>query len=383
MRLSNFIRSNIEVITNDWESFARTLAPSKNITRRILRDHIKEILNFIIKDIDAPQTVLSQIEKSKTHGSKVDGISAAEAHANLRLAIGFNVAELAAEYRALRANITKLWTNEWTSIDPSDFTDLVRFNEAIDQELMESIVKFKEKIERAKDVFIGILSHDLRSPLGAISMSSQLILEGKLNEKQTSLAVAQIKASSEHMGQMITDLLDLTRINLGAGIPITKTQMDISITGKKVVEEIKAAYPNSVILFESTGNVEGLWDSSRIAQVFSNLIINAIQHGSDNLPITVKVTGKSDEVIISVHNVGNPIPKGSLLIIFNNLARLVKDGEKPKESSSLGLGLYITREIVTSHGGNIHVTSSHKDGTTFTVYLPRGLRQIQKFQAAA
>ena len=293
MRLSDFIRANMEQIINEWEDFARTLPAAHDMSPSALRDHIKEILEFVMRDMDTHQTALSQSEKSKGHGPDDGGSkdSAAQTHAELRSKSGFDVDQLATEYRALRASIIKLWTSKWTTVNPDDLSDLIRFNESIDQALMESIVRFKEKIEHSKDMFIGILSHDLRNPLAAILMSSQLLLEGKLNEEQIAFSSSQIKTSAERIGQMITDLLDLTRINLGTGISITKAPMDIGITARQVIEEIQAANPDSVISFESTGNLEGIWDHAHMSQVFSNLIGNAIQHGSNESPITITATG--------------------------------------------------------------------------------------------
>lgn len=385
MRISDFINTNMEQIIKEWELFARTLPAAYDMNSVALKDHVKQILKFIMRDVETPQTALSQSNKSKGRGPEEGGgnDSAAQIHADLRSESGFDMPQLAAEYRALRASIIKLWTREWTKVKPEYLADLIRFNESIDQALMESTVRFKERVEHSKDMFIGILSHDLRNPLGAILMSSQLLLEGRLDKEQIYLSSSQIKTSAERMNKMITDLLDLTRINLGTGIPVTKSLMDISVTIRQVVEEIQAAHPNRVIFFEATGNAQGVWDSSRIAQVFSNLIGNAIRYGFDESPITINVTETSNEFIISVHNEGILIPKDKLVTIFDNLTQVVKEGEEQKESTGLGLGLYIAKEIVIAHSGKINATSSKKYGTTFTVQLPRDAHQSQDFQVAA
>lgn len=378
MRLSDFILANAEQIIVEWEKFAVTLPVAHNMNRVDLRDHIKEILEFVVQDIDCYQSALGQSEKSKGRGPEAGGRvdSAAQTHASLRSSSGFDMAEMASEYRALRASIVKLWMSELSKLEQLEAMDLIRFNEAIDQALMESVARFKDKIDTSKDMFIGILGHDLRTPLGAIAMSSQLLLgEGDLNEEQISL-VSQIENSAERMNQMITDILDLTRITLGSGIPITPNIMDMGSVGRQSVEEVEAFHSNRTISFEAIGNLEGQWDSARISQVFSNLISNAVQHGFKKSPIAVKVTGQPDEIIITVHNEGIPIPQANLETIFNSLTRVVKKGETQKETTSLGLGLYIAKEIVIAHGGTIDVTSSEKEGTTFTVRLPRVYKQV-------
>lgn len=373
MRLSDFIRANMEPIINEWEIFARTLPAIQDMNRATLRDHAKEILEFIARDIDAPQTALGQSEKSKGHGPEEGGSkdSAAQTHADLRSVHGFDIVQLTAEYRALRASVIKLWMQQWTKVELPDLLDLIRFNESIDQALMESVVRFKEKIAYSKDMFIGILSHDLRTPLNAILMSSQILSDEEGLSEDQDFLISQIDMSVERMNKMITDLLDLTRINLGTGIPIRPCTINIGATSTHAIEEIQAAYPDLRIVFNTTGNLDGIWDNARIGQVFSNLIGNARQHGLKNSPINVRVTGKTDKIIISVHNAGRPIPPSKLEKIFDSLTSVTENRDTHQESTSLGLGLYITKEIVIAHGGKIDVTSLEKEGTTFTVHLPR------------
>lgn len=374
MKLSDFIRTCMEEIIHEWETFARTLPITEDMNRTALRDHAKQILKFVVRDIDTPQTASTQDKKSKGQGPEEGGStdSAAQTHADLRLESGFDIAELASEYRALRASVIKLWTKTLRQAAMADLWDLIRFNEAIDQALMESIIRFQEKMEYSRDMFIGILSHDLRNPLSAIMMASQMLLEeDTLNEEQISLTL-QIENSGERMKKMITDLLDITRINLGTGIPISRASTDIGKAGKKIAEEMQTAHPNHTIFFEATGDLKGEWDSARIAQIFSNLIGNAVQYGFKKSPIALTVTGRPDEVRISVHNEGIPIPQANLKTIFNSLTRVVRKNEA--ETMSLGLGLYITKEIVVAHGGKIDVTSSEQEGTTFIVQLPRGYK---------
>ncbi len=371
--LSDFIKSNSEKIISEWEAFARTLPAAQNMNRIALRDHSQEILNFIARDIESNQTASQQSKKSKGLGPEEGGSkdSAAQTHAKLRSESGFDMVQMASEYRALRASIIKLWTREWIQVEPTDLSDLIRFNEAIDQALMESVISFKEKVEYSKDMFIGILSHDLRNPLGAIATSCELLLaKGGLSEEQVSLA-SQIETSTKRISQMIADLMDLTRITLGTGIPISVVPMDIGVVAKQAVDEIQAFYPDRVILFIKTGNLEGTWDNIRILQIFSNLIGNAVKYGMENSPISVTITGKPEEITIEIHNEGKAIPPDKMSAIFDSFTRIVKEGEKRDVSTGLGLGLYIAKEIVIAHGGKIAVTSSEKEGTIFTVRLPR------------
>ena len=278
---------------------------------------------------------------------------------------------MVSEYRALRASVIKLWSAANKQMDSADMQDIIRFNEAIDQELAESISHYSKKVNYSKDLFMGVLSHDLRSPLNVISLSAQLLLEmGNINERQKIL-VTQISESTSRIVILVDDLLDVTHARFGSGVAIFRSDMDMGIVGKQIVAEFKAVNPSRNILINVTGDVEGKWDKARIGQVFSNLISNAVQYSFKDSPITVTVKGEPDEVIISVHNKGLPIPMEKLATLFDSLTRAVNDEGEHSLEINLGLGLYITREIVETHGGMINVTSNKDDGTIFTARFPK------------
>jgi len=371
VRLADFIHENTEQIVSEWATFARTLTPAANdMTPLALRDHIQEILDFIVSDIKSPETGFEQIEKSQGGKERSSITTAAETHAALRLAGGFDIDQMVSEYRALRASVIKLWSAH-TEMNNTDVIDLTRFNESIDQELAESVSHYTKKVSYSKDLLMGILSHDLRTPLGAISMSSQLILNmGGLGERQT-LLTKQIFDSASRITAIINDLLDVTRARFGSGLPVIRTPMDMGFVAKQLVDEMRVANPTRSIVLEVSGDVKGEWDKARIGQVFSNLIGNAIQYSFKDSPIAVTIKGRPEEVILSVHNQGLPIHPEKIGTIFDSLTRAVTDEGDHPEAVNLGLGLYITKEIIDSHGGKIDVTSSEDTGTTFTVRFPR------------
>jgi signal transduction histidine kinase len=374
MRLSDFIRENKHSIIGEWESFARTLSPAAHMTTLQLRDHIEKILSFIADDLESPQTAGQQI--SKSHG-KNDSLevedSAAEIHGNIRHDEGFDIVQMVSEYRALRSSVIKLWTTASNRIlSDKDVVDLTRFNESIDQALAESIVKFNQKVDYSKDLLLGVLGHDIRSPLGAMHMCAQLIPKvGALNAKQQELA-SQIIDSGARISDIISTLLDLTRARVGMGLPILKAPMDIGVMGRKVVDEMQIQHPDRSIVLEIAGDGRGEWDSTRIGQLFSNLIGNAVQYGTKTAPINVLIKGEPLELIISVHNDGVPISPRQLTTLFNSFIRGESDGNQAGGvTSNLGLGLFITKEIVIAHEGTIKVISNEKEGTTFSVHLPK------------
>ncbi len=378
MRLAAFIRSNTPQIVCEWERFARTLTPAADsMSPLALRDHIQEILDFITHDIEAAQTETEQIEKSHGKKDQNETPSAAETHASLRHAGGFNMDQMVAEYRALRASVIKLWDAQLNDITRKDILDLTRFNEAIDQALVESIYQYSEQLDHSRDLFLGILSHDLRSPLATMHMSAELALKigtEQMNERQVML-ISQITDCSDRAMSMVNYLLDLTQARLGSGIPIIRKPMDMAFVSKQLVDEMRTSYPERIFNLDITGNTEGEWDKPRMGQIFSNLLGNAIQYSFRDSPITVAVTGRESEVILSVHNEGQPISPASLHRIFESLIR-VEDSKNPQTITNLGLGLFITKEIVEAHKGTIGVTSSEKQGTEFTIHLPRSLSHV-------
>ena len=373
MRLAAFIRKDEQPIIKQWELFARTLAPaSDDMSPRNLRNHIKEILTFITDDIESPQTESDRVKKSE--GKKLGNVehSAAEIHASLRQAGGFSMDQMVAEFRALRASVTKLWEAQLMEVTKVDISDFTRFNESIDQAMTEAISYYTNTSDHSRDLFLGVLSHDLRSPIGTMKMSAQLALNiGALNERQMML-MSQIIASSGRATEIIDHLLDLTRARLGSGLQIIKKDMDMAFVSRQLVDEMRAMHPRRTFRLEISGETEGRWDKARIGQVLSNLLGNAVQYGFKDLPIGITIKGDPEAVLVAVHNDGVPIAPNVTESIFDCLTR--GGGDKISnfsESTNLGLGLYITKKIVSAHGGTIGVTSSEKNGTTFTAVFPR------------
>jgi len=374
LRLADFIRLNVEPIVAEWISFAMTRTPaSDNMTRLALQDHIHQILQFIADDIEAPQTKNEQVDKSQGLGPS-DGLvaqSAAEIHAALRLTDGFDLDQMVSEYRALRASVVKQWTARNQALAATDIEDLTRFNETIDQAVTESIAHYTKVINHSRNIFLGILGHDLRNPIGAASMAARAIVRmGAPDSRQTILA-SQIVNTTDRATEILNNLLDITRSAFGTEVPLVKAPMDMGELGLQLVDEMRTLSTGRRIEINIVGDVKGEWDRSRIGQVFSNLIGNAIQYSRDTTDVVVSVADHKQQVLISVHNAGDPIPADKLGTIFDSMVRGRASGSDAKGSTHLGLGLYITKKIVAAHGGEISVKSTADSGTTFTILLPR------------
>ena len=374
MRLADFIEGHCEPILAEWEAFAATSGPAgQSMDPAALRDHALAMLKIIVVDLRTPQTDAEEVEKSKGNSDSTPSVpdTPAEVHGSGRAQSGFSVGEMVSEYRALRASVIRLWVAECGSLGEDDLKDLMRFNEAIDQAMAESISRYTEDLDYSKEMFLAILGHDLRSPLGAVIMASQFMLDtGELVEPHLTLA-ARIARSARRMSQMVSDLLDFTRGSLGSGIPVTRAEMDLGLAVRDVVDEVISAQPDSKFQYNMSGNLRGAWDCARISQVVANLLGNAAEHGIPKSMIDVTAEGEEAEVIIRVHNFGLAIAPEELPALFSPYKR-VKPGSVPTvNTGSLGLGLYIAERIVTAHGGTIDVRSSSEAGTLFTVRLPR------------
>ncbi len=371
-RLPYFIKSNTAEIVNEWEAFARTLIPSADgMTPHALRDHIHQILAFVMSDMASYQTPAEQKEKSLGEKKQVRPVTAAQTHAALRFAGGFDIGQMVSEYRALRASVLKLWGNTDPVFDAEDIADMTRFNESIDQELAESVNFYTNKVAESREIVVGILSHDLRSPLQAIALSTELSLHmGQQNERQTMLS-KKVLECTHRMSALINDLLDVTRARFGAGLPVVRAMMNIGIVAEQIVAEVRVVHPHRMIELSTSGVLVGEWDKARIGQIFSNLLNNAMQYGSHSAPVRVGLKGDPKLVTLTVGNDGVPIPAEKIGTIFDPLTRVAADQDGIPTSGNLGLGLYITKEVVLAHGGTIKVTSSEVDGTMFTARLPR------------
>ena len=229
-------------------------------------------------------------------------------------------------------------------------------------------LELRERTEtlRLNEMFVAILGHDLRNPLGAI-LTAATLLQRSLKEEINQKATAQIVNSGKRMGRLIDDMLDLARARLAGGIALVRNPARLDEVVQRVVQEYQAGFPHCRIDVRTEGDAVGEWDADRLAQVAANLIGNAARHGDAAEPVRVHIDGtRSDAVVLSVANAG-VIPAEILSDIFNPFR-----GGHRREShgDGLGLGLYIVEQIVTAHRGEIGVQSADRH-TVFTVTIPR------------
>jgi signal transduction histidine kinase len=370
-RLGEFIGAHSAEILLAWDEFAATVShggqPLDQVT---LRDHAAEILSTIAHDLGQPQSSAEQDAKGKGQAPRSLLPTPAETHADFRMVAGFAVEAMITEYRALRASVLKIWSRHGGAVTPQDMTDLTRFNEAIDQAIAESVARYAQQTKRATDLFIGILGHDIRNPLGTIAISAEyLVRSGQLAPR----AAAPIMNATVRIRSIIEQVVDFTRAQADGVMPILRLPGNLADQVAKVIQETQVRHPSRTLRLESSGDFLGSWDEGRLGQLVSNLLANAILYGSPNSEVRVCMSATPQHVHLSVHNDGPAIPEADRERIFQPLERGLRGQKGPEHvPTGLGLGLYICQEIVRAHGGRIQVESSEEAGTTFSVSLPRG-----------
>lgn len=306
----------------------------------------------------------------------VEGAIHEEDRARLRTALAASLdpavrAPYGVEYRIRRASGEERWNAAWARpfFDGNvairlvgavlDVTERKRATEA-----MERDAAFRER-------FIAILAHDLRTPLTALRLGSQLLTRRAITEAVAKGLGLRIEATTGRMERMIADLLDFTRSRQGGGMPVTLAETDLEPICRSVVQEVELASPNRTITFESRGDTRGNWDAGRLEQIVSNLVSNAVDYSPESTKVRVTLSAEPDHVTLEVQNHGEVIPSTTLTALFDPFRRGASESTSSRRSRGLGLGLYIVDQIARAHRGHVSARSDAPSGTTFSVTLPR------------
>ena len=397
MRLADFILANVEPILAEWESFARGISPrGATADPAELRNEAGDILRATAVDMQSDQTAAQQAEKSKglsrrDHAS--DGLRrASSSHGTGRAVSGFDVSAVLAEYRALRASVLRLWRESGPSADARDLEDVTRFNESMDQSLTDAVRSFAEQIDcdrealfaseqasrrqaeaanRAKDLFLATLSHEMRTPLNAIAGWISILLHPEAGARRFQEGLKVIERNTRAQVQLIDDLLDMSRIVSGklrmnwepcelgevinAGVNATRTAAE----ARGIVLNVAVDSPTT----------DAVCDSGRIQQVVWNLVSNAVKFTPKGGRVDVTLSRANSSYQIQVADTGQGISPDVLPYVFDRFRQA--DSSMRRQSAGLGLGLSIVKYIVEAHGGNIDATSPGEGkGSMFTVVLP-------------
>lgn len=371
MNLSDFIEANLHRLIDDWSDYARKVSiDCVGLSEQQLRNSARDLLLQIAADMRKSQTSAEQHAKSWGERPASDSgfNEAAHEHADDRLSQGFGINDVVAEYRALRASVLSQWQQAPQSAALA-FQEMIRFNEAVDQMFAESVRQHAQRTERIRDLFAGVLAHDLLSPLGAILASQELLLHDEGLSSRSVRAVESIHRSAVQMKRMIDDLRVFTRTRLDDSLPTSFTPQNMGHLCSEAIEEVRASYPDAHIDLRLVGELSGTWDGDRIRQLVVNLLTNAVRYGAGQ--IVVEAQADHGQMTLTVSNEGNPIPTSAFPTLFDPLTRAALP-DRTGTAAGMGLGLYICQCIAQAHQGTIGVQSSER-GTTFTVQMPRSV----------
>jgi signal transduction histidine kinase len=261
----------------------------------------------------------------------------------------------------------------------SVFVDLYQRGERLKSQAMELSERRRIELEIAAAVefqqrLVGIVGHDIRSPLSALLATAKMLLSmGELTERQ-SKAIERIARSGVRIESIVQVLLDFATARIGGGIRVRRSEMDLHALLPRAVEELQQSHPGRPIHFSHEGDGLGEWDADRLMQVLVNLLDNALKYSPEGTRVDISTRGEPDAVVLEVHNSGEPIPPSLMPTIFEPFRRGAQSEQMVK--MSLGLGLYIVQEIVRAHGGDAEAHSTQESGTTFRIRLPRRANEV-------
>jgi sigma-B regulation protein RsbU (phosphoserine phosphatase) len=234
------------------------------------------------------------------------------------------------------------------------------------EKLRAAYLKAQQRATFAEQM-VAIVSHDLKNPLTAIKMATQMLSRSERPPRETTL-LGHIGQSTDRAERMISDLLDLALVRVGRGLAVNRAPADLQQLARQSVEELQVAFPAATWVHQASGEAVVMLDADRLQQAIGNLASNAVAYGDTSLPITVSCHIEEESVLLSVHNHGAPIPESASSALFEPMVRGVSESG---DLRSIGLGLFIVREIVAAHGGTVSLESTADTGTVFSLKLPR------------
>jgi signal transduction histidine kinase len=284
-QLATFLRQHGQAILDDWAHFACSLAhEGEPLDAQAARDHCPNILLAIVQALEQGQRPAGPYagEPSIEDAAR---ITASQVHAETRRLQGFSVDAIVSEYRALRASVLAHWRIGGGGTQARDTADLALFDESIEQAIAEAIGLYVRQTKTATDMFIGILGHDIRNPLGTILASAEyLVRSGQLSVG----TAAPILNAAARIHGIVEQTVDFSRAQSHGAIPVRRASNHLGQLLDKVIQETRVRHASRPLLYEGSGDLLGSWDEQRLAQVMSNLLENAIAYGSRHTPVTVR-----------------------------------------------------------------------------------------------
>lgn len=373
MRLHEFMRANIEAILAIWEQEfnhrTSTVNPMELGARRALT---RKILLGIASEIETG----SAVPFDSLLQAPIGGATSASNHGDQRLAIGYTLQQLQAEYRILRQVVTSEWMKVCRSWSMQEIVDMATFNAALDRALGASTSAYVAGLDRSRDLFIGVLGHDLRGPINAALMSIFIVGRDPALSEQSIAALSRSERSVRQMNDLVSELLDFVSGHFGLHRHLSVADISMTKICEEAISDAQIIYPHRQFVAKFGDDTLGRWDAHRIKQAVYNLLRNANEHGAAATPIVITTRGDEESVTVEVHNQGDPIPPLSLTRIFDPFTQASSGEANMHTKGSIGLGLFIVRDAAMLHDGHVSVDSTAEDGTVFRIELPRHPKAI-------
>ena len=369
--VAKLIEREHQVIMDNWEEeVVRKLAASQSAGKIALHDHLPNILDDIV-DILLRYDNIENPEEDEVYRKIID--SSSEHGRHRATTPNYTVEEIVREYIIFHQVITRL-------IDENKILDLEAINfikYLIETAILESVTSFSESLQEMQTKLIGTLAHDIRNPLSAARMATEMI-DYKDGEERLMKVKKMAFNSINRALEMIEGLLESISAKSGEGMMLKFSEGDIMQDVNTVYAEACEIYDEDINLFCTSKKITGVFDGTAIRRVLENLITNAIKYGDSLKPISIKVEDDQDMLSLSVHNYGNPIPLKKQKDIFKFLT---SDNENNStELQSWGIGLSLVKMVIEAHNGNIDLQSSESFGTEFKITLNKHANQPGKMR---
>jgi signal transduction histidine kinase len=357
---SELLKLKSEEIMKNWEARANAeVLPAFELESLALRDSLPELLNQIV---DALSTTIDRTEARKRWDRK-ESLRIGQKHGRERaISHNYTMDQMIFEYRILREVICDAMEEE-KILSPVSREVIVC---AIEQAVNDAATQFSETLKSIQERLASSLTHDLRGPITAAKLCSQLIIR-RPDDAELALSTATtISKSMDRLDVMIGELLDASMIRTGQTLPLRIEECDLTAIVNECAEELNLIY-NGRFLVQADTRVNGFWSKGGLRRIIDNLATNAVKYGTPNTKIAITVQQNKSNVGITVHNDGPPISKEDQNILFKEFRR-AKSAEGQK---GWGLGLTVVKGLAEAHHGSVRVDSDAGKGTSFIIEIPK------------
>lgn len=361
------LKKNIDKILSVWEKRVKQeVAAAQHQETIALRDSLPEYLEQLV---DALSNTIDRTS-ARQRRDKLDSTRTGKRHGEDRAGSrNYTMDQLITEYHILRQVLCDVMEEEET-LTAIEREVIVC---SIEQAVNDAATEYSDTLKDVKERMSNTLAHDLRNPLTSTKISAELVLRNLSPEDKSFSKLNLILKNMDRIDQMISGLLDASRLQAGQSMPLKINLCDLSSIIDQVVSDLNLSYPDCFKV-KTQGDCKGYWDDNGIRRLLENLITNAIKYGEDNNSITVSTTQDEKSVVLRVHNFGKPIPTEDIPILFEQYRRL----KSSKNQAGWGLGLTMVKGMVDAHAGSINVESELNKGTTFMITLPKDARSLMK-----